>query len=101
METSVFVVSLTYKVELSEVDQYINDHVAYLDKYYEKGTFIASGRKVPRTGGVILAHCENRDELDNILKEDPFYKAGMANYEVTEFVPTKAAQGFESMVNFI
>lgn len=96
-----FVVSLTYKAELSEVDNYISEHIAYLEKYYDKGNFIASGRKVPRTGGVILAHAESREKLIAILQEDPFYKADVASYEVTEFVPSKVGQGFESLANLI
>jgi len=97
----VFVVSLTYKAELSEVDNYISEHIAYLEQYYDKGNFIASGRKVPRTGGVILAHAESREKLIAILQEDPFYKADVASYEVTEFVPSKVGQGFESLANLI
>ncbi|MEZ5588729.1 MAG: YciI family protein [Sedimenticolaceae bacterium] len=96
-----FVVSITYKAELSEVDNYISEHVAYLEQYYDKGNFIASGRKVPRTGGVILAHAESREKLIAILQEDPFYKADVASYEVTEFVPSKVGQGFESLANLI
>lgn len=96
-----FVVSLTYKAELSEVDNYISEHIAYLEQYYDKGNFIASGRKVPRTGGVILAHAESREKLIAILQEDPFYKADVASYEVTEFVPSKVGQGFESLANLI
>lgn len=100
-ESSVFVVSLTYKVELSEVDQHINDHIAYLDKYYEKGNFIASGRKVPRTGGVILAHAESREKMNAILQEDPFFKADVARYEITEFVPSKVGQSFGALEKLI
>ncbi len=100
-ENSVYVVSLSYKVDLSEVDKYIEEHVAFLEKYYEKGNFIASGRKVPRTGGVILAQADSKESLINILQEDPFYEADIANYEIIEFVPTKVAQGFESLNNFI
>lgn len=96
-----FVVSLTYKAELSEVDNYISEHIAYLEQYYDKGNFIASGRKVPRTGGVILAHAESREKLIAILQEDPFYKADVASYEVTEFVPSNVGQGFESLANLI
>lgn len=96
-----FVVSLAYKVELSEVNKHINDQIAYLEKYYEKGNFIASGRKVPRTGGVIIAHAESQEGLNAILQEDPFFIADVASYEVTEFVPSKVGQGFESLTNSI
>lgn len=90
-----FIVSLTYKVDLSEVDEFIEEHVSYLDKYYAKGHFLVSGRKEPRTGGVILAQANDVDELNAILAEDPFYREHLADYEVTEFTPSKFANGFE------
>jgi len=93
----VFIVSLTYKTELSEVDKYIEAHVTFLEKYYAAGKFIASGRKVPRTGGVILINATNKAEVDSIIKEDPFYIANLADYQITEFIPTMAAKEFDAI----
>lgn len=90
-----FVVSIEYKVDLSEVDKLIPMHIEFLDKFYAKGNFLASGRKVPRTGGVILAKAESREALEAILAEDPFYQQNLADYEVTEFIPSKFTDGFE------
>ncbi|WP_428623220.1 YciI family protein [Sedimenticola sp.] len=90
-----FVVSLNYVAELTEVDKCIDAHVAYLDKYYSLGKFVLSGRKVPRTGGVILMDCDSREEVDAIIEEDPFFKAKVAEYAVTEFIPTLSAAGLE------
>ena len=53
-----FIVSITYKAELAEVDFWILDHQVFLDKYYASGHFLASGKKEPRTGGVILVNAE-------------------------------------------
>ena len=92
-----FIVSLTYIAKLSEVDKYIDDHVIYLEKYYACGKFIASGRKVPRTGGIILVNGSNRAEVDEIIEKDPFNIAHVASYEVTEFIPTMAAKEFEAI----
>jgi len=97
----VFIVSLTYKSELSEVDKYIEAHVTFLEKYYASGKFIASGRKVPRTGGIILLNAANKAEVDSIIKEDPFHIANVADYEVTEFVPTMASKEFDAIKNCI
>lgn len=88
-----FIVSITYTRELSAVDKLIDEHVRYLDEQYAAGHFLASGRKVPRTGGVILAQVASRSALDLILQQDPFYQADMADYDVTEFVPSKVAEG--------
>ena len=95
-----FVVSIEYKVDLSEVDKLIPEHIEFLDKFYNKGNFLASGRKVPRTGGIILAAVSSKEELNTILSEDPFYKANLATYEVTEFIPSKYATSFAEIEKF-
>ena len=49
-----FVVSIEYKVEFEKIDPLIDEHFDFLNKYYEKGLFVVSGRKEPRTGGIII-----------------------------------------------
>ena len=85
---SMFIVDLNYIVSLDRVDAAIPDHVDFLKKNYASGIFLVSGRKVPRTGGVILAVAENKERLQAILDEDPFQQLGFAHYTVTEFVPS-------------
>ncbi|MBU0962134.1 MAG: YciI family protein [Proteobacteria bacterium] len=92
-----FVVSLTYERPLEEVDNHLDAHVAWLQEEYGKGSFIASGRKVPRTGGVILSGVKTRDELQLILAKDPFQQAGIAQYDITEFIASMTAKGFEKL----
>ena len=93
-----FIISITYKVDLSLVEPHLAAHRNYLDKYYSNGLFILSGAKVPRTGGVIIARASRRVIVEAILKEDPFYKAGLADYSVVEFMPSKARVGLESFL---
>ena len=50
-----FIVSLNYLSSLDQVDSLLEEHIEFLKMQYEKKIFIASGRKIPRTGGVILA----------------------------------------------
>ncbi|WP_419780903.1 YciI family protein [Maridesulfovibrio sp.] len=90
-----FIVDLTYKVDLDIVDAHLEAHVEYLKEQYRRGVFVASGRKVPRTGGVILARCESQSALAEILALDPFKENGVAEYAVTEFVPSMTAEGLE------
>ncbi|QPC91029.1 YciI family protein [Mesorhizobium sp. INR15] len=79
-----FVVSLNYKVPLTEIDRLQAAHVEWLKACYAEGIFVASGPKRPRTGGIIIAQCA-RDVLDARLAADPFAKADAADYDVTEF----------------
>lgn len=89
-----FIVSITYTAELSEVDKCIDSHIAFLQKYYAENVFIMSGRKEPRDGGIILVDAKSKDHVWNIIHEDPFYVAEVANYEVIEFIPTMTSGAF-------
>lgn len=93
-----FVVLLTYTKSLDAVDQHVAAHREFLDRHYASGTFLLSGRKEPRTGGVILANASSARELQAILAEDPFQVHGVAAYELVQFAPTMAARGLESLV---
>ena len=92
-----YIVTLKYVKPLDEIDALIEAHVEFLKKQYEKGIFIASGRMVPRTGGVILVRAISLEELDAVLAEDPFNINGVAEYSMTQFIPTMMAEGLEGL----
>ena len=84
-----YIVNLNYIKEVSEVEKHLEEHIKFLEKYYEMGKFICTGRKNPRTGGVILLNAESLSEVEKIILEDPFNINEIAEYEITEFFPTK------------
>lgn len=92
-----FILELSYIAPLDEVDRVRDEHMAWVATQYEAGRFIASGAKVPRTGGVILAKGMPRDELDDVIASDPFTRAGVAAYAIVEFAATTVAEGLESL----
>ncbi|MDM0012006.1 YciI family protein [Variovorax sp. J22P168] len=94
-----FVITLTYIRPLDELDALMPKHVAWLKKHYKSGLFIASGRQVPRNGGVILARSGDRQALEAILQLDPFVKGGCARADVLEFAPSMTARGAEVLKN--
>ncbi|WP_042414291.1 YciI family protein [Streptacidiphilus anmyonensis] len=87
-----FVATLSYTAPIEQVDALLLEHRAWLDDQYAKGVLLASGAKVPRTGGVVLAGGLDRAALDQVLAEDPFAKGGVARYDVVEFTATKTAE---------
>lgn len=90
-----FIISLNYIKPLEEVDTLLEEHVEYLKEQYRLGSFLASGRKTPRTGGVILARAVSREEIETIITLDPFYRHGVAEYKITEFSPTMTVDALE------
>lgn len=89
-----FIILLNYTKPIEAVEAVIPAHIDYLERYYQLDKFVLSGRKSPRTGGVILCQASDKDEVWAIIAEDPFYHEEMAAYEVLEFLPSKAAPGF-------
>jgi uncharacterized protein YciI len=87
----VFVIELVYKVELAQIDAAMKAHVAWLDTHYAAGTFLVSGRKVPRDGGIILATGPDRAAIETIVRADPFVARGLADYRIIEFRASQRA----------
>ena len=89
---SLFVIDIEYLAPLEKIDEHRDDHIKFLEQYYESKHFLASGPKVPRTGGVIWAVAPSKEGLQEIFREDPFQVHGLAQYDITEFSPTIMAK---------
>ncbi|MBB4575514.1 YciI family protein [Rhizobium lentis] len=89
-----FILSLTYLKSNDEADRYMEPHMAWVKEGYAKGWFLASGRKIPRTGGVILA-IGDRAAIEAYVAADPFTIHGVAAYDITELAVTTTAEGLE------
>ncbi len=83
-----FLILLNYKKPLSDVDRFVPEHRAFLERHYTAGRFVLSGRKEPRTGGVILATAASRADVEATVRDDPFHREGLADYEIIEFLPS-------------
>jgi uncharacterized protein YciI len=92
-----FVLSLNYVAPLSEVDRFRDEHMAWVGRQYAAGYFVASGPKVPRTGGLILARGGSAEEIAALVASDPFTREGVAEYEVTEFVAMTVADDLAAL----
>ncbi|MFD8726894.1 MULTISPECIES: YciI family protein [unclassified Streptomyces] len=86
-----FVLELTYTAPVERADALMREHIAWLDEQYTAGVFIASGRKNPRDGGVILAVGDDRERIEAIAAADPFAEHGVCAYRITEFLATRTA----------
>jgi uncharacterized protein YciI len=93
-----FVIELIYKVPLTEIDAHMAAHVGFLKKHYASGHFLVSGRKIPRDGGIILAVGDNRDEIDAIVREDPFVARQLADFRIIEFRASQRAHDIDKRI---
>ncbi|RLM28017.1 hypothetical protein BIY26_04775 [Brenneria goodwinii] len=90
-----FIINLTYHQSIDVVETHLENHIAWLKKYYAQGVFVASGRKIPRTGGGIFAKTMERSALESILSEDPFN--AVADYDIIEFAPSMTSKELDAL----
>ncbi|MGD9010131.1 MAG: YciI family protein [Desulfobacteraceae bacterium] len=83
-----FIITVTYKKPMEEIEPHMDAHMAFVKKQFADGHFLFSGRKVPRTGGIIVSNIRTREQLDDIIKQDPFDRHQLADFDVIEFSVT-------------
>jgi len=93
-----FVIELIYKAPLTAIDASMADHVAFLNTWYAKGHFLVSGRKIPRDGGIIIAVGDSRQQIEAIVREDPFCARGLAEFRIVEFRASQRADDIQTRV---
>lgn len=93
-----FILQLTYKVPVAEVDKYLQAHRDYLDYFYKQGILLISGPKKPRTGGIIIAATKDRHLIESIIKNDPYSLAEIVDYEIIEFTPAKHCDALKKII---
>jgi uncharacterized protein YciI len=92
-----FIINLTYIIPLQEVEPFMDEHIAFITAQYDEGYFLMSGRKNPRTGGVILAKASSLEEIKQIMDQDPFIINKVASYDIIDFQPNKFANIFDGV----
>lgn len=91
-----FILDITYTAPTERMDELLPDHIVWLEKGRDEGRFVAWGRKVPRTGGMVFA-VGSRDEIEAEAQRDPFVANGAATVNVIEFDAKFAGEGLEAL----
>jgi uncharacterized protein YciI len=94
-----FIIELMYRTSLAQIDAAMPAHMAFLKKHYTSGTFVMSGRKIPRDGGIILAVGKSREEIQAIADADPFVTRGLADVRVIEFRVSQRADDLQKRMD--
>ena len=89
-----------YRLPIEEVAKSTDEHRAYLRELKAAGTLIAAGAMDPRTGGALLVRVPDdnvQQRLDAVRDGDPFYKKGVANYELIAWKPSIGKEDLDKL----
>lgn len=91
---------IRYRASLEVIEAATEAHRAYLRELKAAGTLVVSGPVVPRTGGVLLLRVPDDNSataLDAVRDGDPFWKQGLANYELLPWNPVIGREGLDGL----
>ncbi|WHP79599.1 YciI family protein [Edwardsiella anguillarum] len=94
----IYVVVLTYSKPLSEIDAQMAAHIEWLNQGYDEGVFLTSGRRIPRSGGVILARSDTLEALQARLQRDPFQQHGLVATKIIPFEASRCADTIQGLL---
>lgn len=80
-----FVLISRFQKPIEEVNHTLPLHSAWVQRQYEAGRFLVSGRREPPIGGIAVARAASEQELREILTTDPYQQKGLAEYEIFAF----------------
>ena len=83
------IVTLTFKKTMPEIYAKLDEHNIFLDNFFAKNKFLASGLLEDKSGGIILVMSDSIEEAQSIMQKDPFYIHDLVDFEYTFFATTK------------
>ena len=88
MPDAIFVAVSDYQVMLEEIDAHLDEHRVWALEQYAAGRMLASGRRTPPVGGVLIFRAESQSAAEVLVATDPFVGRGFTDYTVYAFTPT-------------
>jgi uncharacterized protein YciI len=72
-----FAASIEYLQDAAVVEAHRPAHRAYLTRLLDEGKLFASGPYADGSGALIVYEADTADEVDALMKADPFHAAGV------------------------
>lgn len=88
----IHILTLRYVRPAEQVQAHLDTHRQWLARHIRAGRILAAGPAPDQTGGLVLASCSDRAELDEMVAEDPFVVHQVAEASVQSFEPAIRAE---------
>jgi len=85
-----FIIQLTFSDNKSQAKDFMEGHKKWLQTGFDKGIFVLSGSLQPNAGGGLIAVDVSKQEIEEIVAEDPFVIENVVKPKIIELAPSKA-----------
>jgi len=93
-----FLLNVSYSQSPLKVEPQISSHGAWVKKYIDDGTFLFAGPKKSGLGGLILVKSMPKADLQQLLAEDSYVQADVADYHIVDFDCKLAGPNLSSLL---
>jgi len=90
MPDTLYVAVSDYHVPLDQIDAHLEEHRSWILAEYVSGRVLASGRRTPPVGGVLIFRADSQEDAETFASMDPFVARGFLSYRVVGFNATPA-----------
>ncbi|BBB61892.1 hypothetical protein UNDKW_3619 [Undibacterium sp. KW1] len=80
-----FILNASYSKNPGEVEPHIKAHGEWVSRYLKEGIFLFAGPKKSGLGGIIAVQSISKERLLQILAEDSYVQADVADYQIIDF----------------
>jgi len=93
-----FLVNMTF-INMDKITPELTaQHRSHIEKEYLKNKLMFGGRKVPRTGGILISKHSSQKALEIVMNNDPFILSGAVSYDIIEFIPVMASGEYKQVL---
>jgi len=101
MTDTLYVAVSEYQAPLDEIDAHLDEHRSWALEQYGSGRMLASGRRTPPVGGVLLFRAASQADAETLVSTDPFVGRGFTAYTVHAFNATPAPWRSAAFASFV
>lgn len=94
-----FIIFLRFAENRDAAGEFMPGHNAWLKQGFDDGIFLLAGSLQNKQGGCILAANSDLSELESRIEDDPFVAENVVSPEVIEFVPGKADERLQFLLD--
>ncbi|MDB5968211.1 MAG: hypothetical protein JWQ90_661 [Hydrocarboniphaga sp.] len=92
-----FLLNVSYTQAPNQVEPHVKAHGEWVRRYLDAGIFLYAGPKKSGLGGLIAVSSIAKDRLMQLLAEDSYVQADVAEYQVIDFECKLAQPSLESL----
>jgi uncharacterized protein YciI len=85
-----YIIDLINSRSLDGLENVVAEHRRYLEAHREAGLVLFYGPKTSGAGGIVVTREASREELDQLIEQDPFVREGLVERSVTGFVDARS-----------